>query len=86
MGELRLSDYSSDVVILSFLLLVVSALAVPWLEVSIGSLGDFLYLLVLPWVVLVPLHEGLHALLPKFLVPRFGSELPPLESSSLLLS
>ncbi|WP_148882721.1 DUF3267 domain-containing protein [Thermococcus aciditolerans] len=65
MGELRLSDHSSDVVILSFLLLVVSALAVPWLEVSIGSPGDFLYLLVLPWVVLVPLHEGLHALVAK---------------------
>ncbi|WP_297470300.1 hypothetical protein [Thermococcus sp.] len=48
MGELRLSDYSSDIVILSLLLLIVSALAVPWVEVSVSSPGDALYFLLLP--------------------------------------
>ena len=70
MGELRLSDYSSDVLILSFLLLLLSPLAVPWLEVSISSPGDALYLLFLPWFLVVPLHEGLHALTAKLLGAR----------------
>ncbi len=70
MGELRLSDYSSDVLILSFLLLLLSPLAVPWLEVSISSPGGALYLLFLPWAVIIPLHEGLHALTAKLLGTR----------------
>ena len=70
MGELRLSDYSSDVLILFFLLLFLSPLAVPWLEVSISSPGDALYLLFLPWAVIIPLHEGLHALTAKLLGAR----------------
>ncbi len=49
MGELKLSDYSSDIAILSPFLLIVSALAVPWVEVSLSSLVDALYFL-LPWV------------------------------------
>ena len=70
MGELRLSDYSSDIVILSLLLLIVSALAVPWVEVSVSSLGDALYFLLLPWVLVVPFHEGLHVLTAKLLRAR----------------
>ncbi len=73
MGELKLSDYSSDIAILSLFLLIVSALAVPWVEVSLSSLVDALYFL-LPWVLVVPLHEGLHALTAKLLRAkvRFG--------------
>ncbi|WP_297074101.1 DUF3267 domain-containing protein [Thermococcus sp.] len=73
MGELKLSDYSSDIAILSPFLLIVSALAVPWVEVSLSSLVDALYFL-LPWVLVVPLHEGLHALTVKLLRAkvRFG--------------
>ena len=73
MGELKLSDYSSDIAILSPFLLIVSALAVPWVEVSLSSLVDALYFL-LPWVLVVPLHEGLHALTAKLLRAkvRFG--------------
>ncbi|CAD5243657.1 DUF3267 domain-containing protein [Thermococcus camini] len=70
MGELRLSDYSSDIFILSLILLVVSGLAVPWAQVSVSSLGEFLYLLVLPWLVLIPLHEGLHALVARLFGAR----------------
>ncbi|WP_297458021.1 DUF3267 domain-containing protein [Thermococcus sp.] len=70
MGELRLSDYSSDVLILSFLLLFLSPLAVPWFEVSISSPGDALYLLFLPWFLVVPLHEGLHVLAARLLGAR----------------
>ncbi|WP_297507132.1 DUF3267 domain-containing protein [Thermococcus sp.] len=70
MGELRLSDYSSDIVILSLLLLFLSSLAVPWVEVSVSSPGDALYFLLLPWVLVVPLHEGLHALTAKLLRAR----------------
>ena len=70
MGELRLSDYSSDVPILSFLLLFLSPLAVPWLEASVSSPGDALYPLFLPWALIIPLHEGLHALTAKLLGAR----------------
>ncbi len=70
MGELRLSDHASDVLILSFLLLFLSPLAVSWLEVSISSPRDALYLLFLPWAVIIPLHEGLHALTAKLLGAR----------------
>jgi len=70
MWEFRLFDYSSDLVILSFLLLFLSALGVPWLEVSISSPGDALYFLLLPWVLVIPLHEGLHALTAKLLGAR----------------
>jgi len=74
MGELRLSDYSSDIALLSFLLLVLSALAVPWLEVSVSSLHDALYYFLLPWVLIIPLHEGLHAIVARLFGAkvRFG--------------
>ena len=70
MGKLRLSDYSSDLIILSFLLLIGSALAVPWVEVSVSSPQDFVYYMVLPWVVIMPLHEGLHALVARLFGAR----------------
>ncbi|WP_223211923.1 hypothetical protein [Thermococcus henrietii] len=80
MGEFRLSDYSSDFLTLSLLLLIGSAFTVPWVEVSVSSLWDFVYYLILPWVVVIPFHEGLHALVAKlfgargrFGVTTFGS-------------
>ncbi|WP_297513440.1 DUF3267 domain-containing protein [Thermococcus sp.] len=74
MGESRLSDYFSDFLIFSLLLLISSAFTVPWVEVSVSSLWDFVYYLVLPWVVVIPFHEGLHALVAKLFGAgmRFG--------------
>ncbi len=70
MGEFRLSDYSSDIVILSLLLFIGSAFTVPWVEVSVSSPRDFIYYMVLPWVVIIPLHEGLHALIARLFGAR----------------
>lgn len=70
MGELRLSDYSSDFLTLSLLLLIGSAFTVPWVEVSVSSLWDFVYYLVLPWVVVIPFHKGLHALVARLFGAR----------------
>ncbi|AHL23821.1 DUF3267 domain-containing protein [Thermococcus nautili] len=70
MGEFRLSDYSSDFLTLSLLLLIGSAFTVPWVEVSVSSLRDFVYYLILPWVVVIPFHEGLHALVARLFGAR----------------
>ncbi|MEO2152239.1 MAG: DUF3267 domain-containing protein, partial [Thermococcus sp.] len=69
-GRVRLSDYSSDFLTLSLLLLIGSAFTVPWVEVSVSSLRDFVYYLILPWVVVIPFHEGLHALVAKLFGAR----------------
>lgn len=70
MGEFRLSDYSSDFLTLSLLLLIGSAFTVPWVKVLVSSLWDFVYYLVLPWVVVIPFHEGLHALVARLFGAR----------------
>ncbi|MBP1911952.1 DUF3267 domain-containing protein [Thermococcus stetteri] len=57
--------YFKDILAIWFLLFFGSALAVSWLEVSVTSGWSVLYYFVLPLVLTVLLHEGLHALVAK---------------------
>jgi len=70
MGEFRVFDHSLDITLFSFAVLLLAALAVPWLEISIGGVGDAIRYLVLPWFLVVPLHEGLHLAVIKHLGAR----------------
>ncbi|WP_010477141.1 DUF3267 domain-containing protein [Thermococcus zilligii] len=70
MGEFKLSDYSSDLVVLFLLLLLFSLMAVPRVEISVSSPWDAFYIHLLPWVLLIPLHEGLHTLTARLMGAR----------------
>ncbi|AAL81997.1 hypothetical protein PFDSM3638_09420 [Pyrococcus furiosus DSM 3638] len=63
--EFDLFRYSKDLTALSFLLLIGSSLTVHWVSLSMSSSRDLLHYLVLPLILVVILHEGLHALTAK---------------------